>query len=296
MSASSGDAHPFPIYNARVRLVVPILDADGDLVTGAASLDTELSQDQGTFTDATNEATEIATSSGVYYIDLVAGELDAKSTAGIVKTGTAGAKTTTFVLYPKRLPVIRTGTAQAGAGSTITLDSGASPVDDFYNGCYVNCTNNSPANVQGQARRITDYVGSTKVATVEAAWGTNPSSATTFEILAPGDTVNVAQWAGSSTPPDSSGVTSLLERIVALSVATGSVTTDGGNSATSFETSLAQTTNDYWKDAYLVLTSGVLSGQVKRVTGYNGTTKIITVAGGFTATPADGVTFAIINR
>jgi hypothetical protein len=83
---------------------------------------------------------------------------------------------------------------------------------------------------------------------------------------------------------------------VSLAVTTGAVTTDGGNSATSFETDLAQTTNDYWKDAYLVLTSGVLSGQVKRVTGYNGTTKIITVSGGFTGTPADGVTFAIVNR
>jgi hypothetical protein len=197
MSASSGDAHSFAIHNARLRVIFPILDSTGSPVTGAASLDTELSQDTGTFADATNEATEIATSSGVYYLDLVAGELDTKSTAAIVKTATAGAKTTILTIYPKRLPVIRTGTAQAGAGSTITLDSGASAVDDFYNGCYVNCTNNSPSNVQGQARRITDYVGSTKVATVEAAWGTNPSSATTFEILAPGDTVNVAQWAGT---------------------------------------------------------------------------------------------------
>jgi hypothetical protein len=182
MTTSANDAHPFPIYNARYRVIFPILDSDGDLVTAAGSLDSELSQDTGTFADATNEATEVATSSGMYYLDLVAGELDTKSTAIIVKS--TGGKTTPIVLYPVRLPVIRTGTAQAGAASTITLDSSASAIDDYYNGCYVNITNNSPANAQGQARRITDYVGSTKVATVEGTYGTNPSSASTFEVLA----------------------------------------------------------------------------------------------------------------
>jgi len=85
-------------------------------------------------------------------------------------------------------------------------------------------------------------------------------------------------------------------RLVAFALTTGTVTTDGGNSATSFETDLSQTADNYWTDAFLLLTSGVMAGQVKRVTAYNGTTKIITVSGGFTGTPADGVTFTIINR
>lgn len=207
MAASAQDAHPWPIYNARFRVVFPILDADGDLVTAAAALDSELSQDQGTFVDAANEATEIATSSGMYYLDLIATELDTKSTAIIVKTTTTGAKTTPIVLYPKRLPVVRTGTAQAGAASTVTLDAGASALDDYYKGCYINITNDLPANVLGQARRITGYVGSTKVATIEGTWGTNPSVASTFEILAPGDTVNLAAWAGSAvSDPTAAGL------------------------------------------------------------------------------------------
>src|SRR3990172_175754 len=200
MTVAAGDAHPYPIYNARFRVVFPILDADGDLVTGAATLDSEASQNQGTFTDCTNEATEIATSSGVYYLDLIATEMDTQLTSVIVKSATAGAKTTRLALYPKRLPVIRTGTAQAGAATTITLDSGASAVDDYYVGCYVNCTNDTPTNVLGQARLITDYADSTKVATVESAWGTNPSSSTTFEILETSDrqfkAVDVQQWLG----------------------------------------------------------------------------------------------------
>lgn len=201
MTFAAGDAHPYCIYNARLRLTFPILDADGDLVSGATTPDSEGSQDSGTFADLTNEITELATNSGVYFLDLINTETDCKVLAIIVKSATAGAKTTTMVIHPMRLPVLRTGTAQAGAASTITLDSGASAVDDFYVGCLVNITNNSPANVQGMCRKIIDYVGSTKVATVESAWGTNPSSASTFEILAPPEAQGQGSiWAGTVTP------------------------------------------------------------------------------------------------
>ena len=181
MTVSAQDAHPYPIYNARFRLIVPLLDADGDPVS-PSSPDTELSQDLGTFADATNEATEIATSSGVIYVDLIATEMDTKST--VVRVQSTGAKTTIAVLNPRRLPTVRTGTAQAGAASTITLDSSASAIDNFYKGCWVNCTNNSPANAQGQARMCTSYTGSSKVLTIEGTWGTNPDNSTTFEVLA----------------------------------------------------------------------------------------------------------------
>jgi hypothetical protein len=196
MTISANDAHAFPIYGARFRVTFPILDADGDLVTGATGLDSELSQDSGTFADATNEATEVATSSGMYFLDLISTETDNKSVAIIVKTTSSGAKTTPIVLNPVRLPVIRTGTAQAGAASTITLDANASAENSFYNGCFVNITNNSPANALGQARRIVSYVGSTKVATVEGTWGTNPSSASTFEILATAEAASLVAWGG----------------------------------------------------------------------------------------------------
>ncbi len=88
------------------------------------------------------------------------------------------------------------------------------------------------------------------------------------------------------------GLTTLLN----LAGTTAAVATDGSNSATSFKTTLTESTNDYWKDAWLVITSGALIGQLKRVTAYNGTTKFITVSGGFTGTPADAVTFGLINR
>jgi hypothetical protein len=193
---ASTDARPVPIKNTAFRAVFPLLDADGDLVTGAAGLDSEVSKDQGTFADCTNEATEIATSSGMYYLDLTSTEMNADCVAVIVKTSTTGAKTTVLVFYPQEAGDIKTD-VQSTAGQIYT---------------------------------------------------------------------------------------------------SAAVATDGGNSATTIKTTLSQTSDGFWIDAWLLITSGSLAGEVKLVTGYNGTSKVVTVAGGFTGTPADGVTFVLINR
>lgn len=75
---------------------------------------------------------------------------------------------------------LRLSTAQAGAAGTITLDASASAVDDYYKGTTIWITSSTGI---GQARRIVSYVGSTKVATVQPNWGTNPSATSTFMIL-----------------------------------------------------------------------------------------------------------------
>lgn len=96
---ASTDAKSIPQKNVALRISFPILDADGDLVTGAAGLDSEVSKDGGTFADCTNEATEIATSSGMYFLDLTSTEMNADTVAVIIKTSTSGAKTTPVVMY-----------------------------------------------------------------------------------------------------------------------------------------------------------------------------------------------------
>jgi hypothetical protein len=73
----------------------------------------------------------------------------------------------------------RTGTAQAGASTTITLDSGAIATNDIYKGSYVTITGGTGA---GQTRIISGYVGSTKVATVSVAWSTAPNNTSTFIV------------------------------------------------------------------------------------------------------------------
>lgn len=72
-----------------------------------------------------------------------------------------------------------TGTATAGAASTITLGSGASTNDDEYNNLDIQITGGTGA---GQERTISDYVGSTLVATVSVAWTTAPDATSTYAI------------------------------------------------------------------------------------------------------------------
>lgn len=68
-----------------------------------------------------------------------------------------------------------------------------------------------------------------------------------------------------------------------------------GTSATSFVTNLTSIVDDFWKDALVVFTTGALAGQVKKATGYNGTTKALTFTSGFTAAPANGDLFLLVN-
>lgn len=79
--------------------------------------------------------------------------------------------------------VQRFNTATAGGASTITLDASASSTNDYYNGSLIMIVSGTGA---GQARVITDYVGSTQVATVNKSWATNPASGSVF-IIIPGD-------------------------------------------------------------------------------------------------------------
>jgi parallel beta-helix repeat protein len=74
--------------------------------------------------------------------------------------------------------VIEGGTAQAGAATTITLRSTAGDIDDMYNGLVIYITSGQGA---GQSKTITNYVGSTKVATV-STWATNPNNTSIYEI------------------------------------------------------------------------------------------------------------------
>jgi hypothetical protein len=83
--------------NVATIIVFPIVDADGDAVTGAAGLDSEIDTwSDGTapngYTDCTNEATEIGTS-GSYYLSLTQAECNVDYAILQIKTSTSGAKT-----------------------------------------------------------------------------------------------------------------------------------------------------------------------------------------------------------
>ena len=77
-------------------------------------------------------------------------------------------------------PTVTTGTAQAGAANSITLAAGASATDDLYNLLRVSILTGTGA---GQTRAISDYNGTTKVATVINAWAVNPDATSTYEVV-----------------------------------------------------------------------------------------------------------------
>ena len=73
-----------------------------------------------------------------------------------------------------------TGTATAGASNSITLAAGASSTNDFYNGQILRITGGTGS---GTIALITDYVGSTKVATLRPISGTvTPDSTSAYSI------------------------------------------------------------------------------------------------------------------
>lgn len=207
---ASTDARPIPIKNTAYRVTFPILDADGDLVTGAASLDSEISKDAGTFADCTNEATEIATASGMYYLDLTSTEMNADCVAIIVKTATSGAKTVPIVLYPQEtgdikvdmtsvngnatsaanvaytMHVIGRGQVTSGATTTSIPTSVMTPVGsvaDQFKGRIItfDADTTTPA-LRGQATDITASTNASNPTFTVTALTTAPAATDTFSV------------------------------------------------------------------------------------------------------------------
>jgi hypothetical protein len=82
-------------------------------------------------------------------------------------------------LYPPDGLVVESGTAANLTTGSITVDSSASSVDDFYNSQVVTIVGGVGV---GQSRIITDYVGSTRVATVRPAWKVTPNTSSRYAI------------------------------------------------------------------------------------------------------------------
>lgn len=237
-NAISHAALPFPVKGARFSVLVPYLDADGD-PTDPTTPDTEISTDAGAFADAAEEVTTISGSNGMGYITLSGAETNGSVVALAAKVA-SGPKATLATLYPRVLPAVRSGTAQAGAAGTITLDSGAAAIDDYYNGCIIKTTGGTGGGGTGgannQARVITDYVGSTKVATISPNWETNPSSDTTFDVLLTECSLlrygDLQAWRGSQPNALSSGRVDATvgamqaDVVTAAAIATGAIDAD----------------------------------------------------------------------
>lgn len=96
---AASDAQPLPVKGKALRVTAPVFDTAGALVTTSTTAVT-ISKDQGTFGNpnagATN-ATQIATTSGVWYVDLDATDLSCDTLA--VKFANGSNPVTVLVVY-----------------------------------------------------------------------------------------------------------------------------------------------------------------------------------------------------
>lgn len=182
---ASTDARPVPIKNTAYRLTFPIYKNDGTLITGATGLDSEVSKDAGTFTDCTNEATEIATSSGVYYLDLSSTEMNADCVAVVVKTTSTDAVPPSFILYPQETGDIKTDVQSwLGTACATPTVNGVPEVDVTH---WIGTAAATPTTAGVPEVDVTYWVG-TAVGSAHV-------------------TANVTQWNGSNvSAPSVSGV------------------------------------------------------------------------------------------
>lgn len=320
---ASTDSRPVPQKNVAYRVIFPIFDADGDLVTGAAGLDSEVSKDCGTFADCTNEATEIATSSGMYYLDLTSTEMNADSVAVIVKTSTSGAKTTPIVLYPEEAGDIRVnvtayggtagtfssgrpevntthvaGTSQTGRdiGASVLLSSGTGPGQlDFTSGVVKgNVTQFGGSNGTFASGRpevnTTHFAGTAATASAgipEVKVNNIAASAITATAIA-SDAITAAKIADGAIDRATFAADTGLQSIrsnTAQAGAAGTVTLDAS----------ASSTTDYYAGQVIALTGGTGVGQSRLCTAYNGTTKVATITPNWATNPDNTSTFAVLN-
>jgi hypothetical protein len=145
------------------------------------------------------------------------------------------------------------GLATASGGTTVTLAYGSSATDDFYNTLDIKITGGTGI---GQVRNITDYTGSTRVATV-ATWTTNPDTTSTYSI--------------------SNKYTGIVAGFAAATITLASN---------------AIATDDFYNDLTITITGGTGIGQSRTITDY-AASRVATVAT-WTIIPDTNSTYEIV--
>lgn len=256
---ASTDATAIPVKNQAYRVTFPILDADGDLVTGATSPDSEVSLNGAAFADCTNEATEIATASGMYYLDLTAAEMNADTVAIIVKSGTG--KTVPIVLYPQEAGDINVDVTYWNGSAVATPTVAGVPEVD-------------PTHWNGTAVATPDTAGYPKV-TLKSGSGTGEVSLSSGGVALSTSGVNAVAdqvWdeaASGHVAAGSFGARNLTIR---------SATAAGGAATTITLDASASGVNDFYNNQQIFIVSGTGAGQGRIIEDYVGGTQVATVA------------------
>jgi hypothetical protein len=114
-------------------------------------------------------------------LDTIDNFLDTEVSAIITTLGTPAGASVSADIAALAANIVRSGTAQGGSINSITLDAGASATNGTYDPALIRLTGGTGS---GQARMCINYVGATKVASVDRDWRTAPDNTTTFQIIA----------------------------------------------------------------------------------------------------------------
>ena len=302
-------------------LVFPIYDADGDLVSAAAGLDSERSIDQATFADTTNEAAEIATSSGIYSLAPTQAELNGDEIAFITKTSTGGAKTAVNVLYTSTRNIDDLSfPATSGRSTQVETDGmvhadlkewlGAAPnalvssrVDASVGAMAAN-TITATAYAVGAIEADAFAAGAIDAAAIAA----NAIGASELATDAIGDaqiaTGAIATTAFAAGAIDAAAIAT--DAIGAAELATDAVreiqgvyvngTSDAGGSTTTLVDAALTELDDVHIGNWVRFTSGAVIDQVRLITEFVAATDTVTFAPAVTASIGAGFTYELVQR
>lgn len=271
------DARPIAHKNVAAHFGFPIFDADGDLVAGASSLDSEVSTDSGGFADASSEAIEEATSSGMYELAMTAGEMNGNIVMIIVKS-TEG-KTTPMVIYPEEAGDIRVNLTEWLDVAPLALV--AQRVNTSVGAMAANVLTAAAINALAftTAKFAVGYLDATLVAT--DAIDADAVAADAIDLIWDEPVV------GHTTPQtygqliNGLGFTGEVADVGALA---GDFDVDG----------FTEATNDHFNGMVLMFTEGALIGQARVITDYTGAGQNCVFAEPFTNAPADNDNFVIL--
>jgi hypothetical protein len=150
------------------------------------------------------------------------------------------------------------GTALGGAINTINLATSASSVDDIYNGYIIEINIGTG---YGQVRAISDYDGTTKIATILSPWSTYPDNTSQYVIYR------------NSGIVQSSAINTII-----LDGSTGS------------------TVDNVYNGCFIKILSGSGKSQIRLIIKYEGTTKTATIDTRWGIEPDASSTYSIFGE
>ncbi len=157
---------------------------------------------------------------------------------------------------------ITAGTTVSALNNSIQLAATASSVNNFYDPAIILIDSGTGV---GQSRRIIEYNGTTKVATVQREWRTIPAAGSTYIIFSDGGQITLNDGAV---------------------VAAGASTITLNN--------VAQDADDTYIGATIAILAGAGKGQTRVIEAYNGTTKVATLHAAWETQPAEGDAYVIV--